>query len=130
MTAQTEKFTRDLFISAFSVILTAAFGVAAWAMIDRQHWAAKEQMMDDDAKAVETMQRKIDSLPQGFVTRQEFEQVRELIQNDHIETINAITHLGERIDHLALMDGYPSHSVLQTPSKEPASPEAVKLRPQ
>jgi hypothetical protein len=105
MTVEAQKFTRELTIAAFSVILTAVFGVAAWATLDRQHWAAKEQMIDDTAKAVESIQGKIDSLPQGYVSRQEFEQVRDLIQNDHIETINAIAHLGDRIDNLAKMSG-------------------------
>jgi hypothetical protein len=117
MTEQTQEFVRELFIAAFSVFLTATFGVVAWATLDRQHWAAKEQVIDDNSEAVRTLQGKIDALPQSFATRKEFEQVRDLIQNDHIETLNALQHLGDRIDNLARMSGVQPSQLIIRPGK-------------
>jgi len=58
---------------------------------------------------------KLDSIPKDFVTRQEFEQVRQLIQEDHTETLAALGHLGDRIDHLAALDGLAPRSAVHTP---------------
>jgi hypothetical protein len=107
MTRENNIFVRELMICAVSITLTAAFGMAAWGITDRMHWAAKEQQMDDTAKSVTEIKNRIDVIPQNFTTRQEFDEVRQLIRDDHTETIIELGQLGARIDRLAIREGLP-----------------------
>jgi hypothetical protein len=107
MQAQNKTYLREISIASISILLTAAVSLAGWGLTDRIHWAAREQQIEDTAQLIHELKTKIDTMPQNFVTRQEFEQVRQMLQADHAETIAAIGHLGDRIDRLAVMDGLP-----------------------
>lgn len=102
MTVQQRHFSRDLLVSCSAAIIAAIFGLAGWFFLDRIHWAAREQQIDDNASTVRDIKGKVDSLPNEFVTRQEFIQVQQLIQSDHVDTINAINHLSDRVDRAML----------------------------
>ena len=85
--------------------LTVLVGLSGWILRDRLHAAAKEQQFDDDAKTIVELKIKLEAIPRDFVTRQEFDQVRQLIQDEHQETISGINRLTDRMDHLLILDG-------------------------
>ena len=112
MPAREQNFLRDLLISGLTVSLGGGIALAGWVLVDRIHWAAREQQILENANSVREIQDKVDALPNQFVSRQEFNQVQQLIQNDHADTINAINHLSDRVDRMA--SGRP-RSAMQQP---------------
>jgi hypothetical protein len=101
MLVQRQKLSRDLMVGGMTVLVT----LSGWLLNDRIHAAAKEQQFDDDAKTIVELKGKLEDISKDVVTRKDFDQVRQLIQNNQYQTISAINHLSDRIDHLEILDG-------------------------
>lgn len=100
MEARNGSLRRELTVMFLTLFITMLGATVGWIIVDRIHWAANERQIEINTGRITQTEKRLDSLPTDFMLRQEHNAIEEQARAQHVEVMNAIRHLDERLDQI------------------------------